>query len=82
MAEQPTFDELIEQARTLPEAERVRELCALVCNAQAQAFSSRGGRGVIRADGALACARAIRVSEGADKLEARIRRIVERSGDA
>lgn len=80
MAEQPTFDELIEQARTLPEAERVRELCALVCNAESQAFWRRGARG--KSDGSIACAQAIRMSGDVEGLEATIRRIVSRFEDA
>ena len=74
--EQPTFDQLIEQAGKQPEAERVRKLCALLCNAASTAFWRRGAHD--KADGALACARAIRLSEDAKALEATIRRIAGR----
>lgn len=77
---EPTFDDLmVEYASTRPEAERVRELCSLVCNAAARAFWSRGE--YEKSDGASACARAIRCSDGVEALEATIRRIVGRAGD-
>jgi len=73
-----TFEDLIVKAQALPEPERVRELCALLCNVHAEAFGARGARD--KSDGALACARGIRVSEGVEGLEAGIRLVASRMG--
>jgi hypothetical protein len=73
----PTIEDLIEEARTLPEAERVRELCALICDAHVRAFWDIGFPQW--GDAASACARAIRASDGVEGLEDKIRLVVSRT---
>jgi hypothetical protein len=65
-----TFEELVAEARKESELDRMRELCALVCNVLASSFWAREMRG--QADGALACAQAIRGCEDVEALEKRV----------